>query len=241
MKSHSSRNQTLEKLRIQTKVYQEELDNGIHLMESVQKKKQHLLSEMDKELAHQKDLREKINYLKDQYKVLQAAFKANQNILDQTIEDRVELQSEVKRIETTVKSILTRKTNDSAINNNYPMLMQKINEGSAFPKEKSVLLNAIKVLIGTTKANEFSDFKWKAKVSKSNKAIGARIRFTKLAILQSDMKELYGPVIEKLGASFKRSGISIQTKTKKCNNIVSELDITIKVPFKIIEKRLELP
>jgi hypothetical protein len=136
---------------------------------------------------------------------------------------------------------MREKSRRTIIQNNFPKLMEEIQKGSGFPKEKSVLLSCIQELIETTLANEFSGVDWKARVAQTNSMIGGRIFFHNLATQKADIHSLYGPIIEGLGKRFGRSNISIQTKTNNINGIVSKLDIKIQVPFQVKRHQLELP
>lgn len=226
--------------RIQTKILEEEYQNGLVEVDKVQKRRRVILNEIEEELSYQGELRAKLKFLKMEYNNLVRNQNEQERELINCQKNRGLIQKTVRKTEEKIVKI-KNSVGRKIIHNNFPMLMEQVKEGHGFPKEKSILLNCLQDLIETTLANEFNGVDWKAKIANSNKAIGARICFHNLATQKSDIHEIYSPLIKGLAARFEKSNMSIQTKMDNVNGVVSKLDITIKVPLQIKQRHLELP
>jgi hypothetical protein len=235
---------SLKEARLNTDVLKEEFDHGLQILDKIRKERELITSEIKSEIILQIQLKEKIEFLKREYKLLETTHLANSNILDESRENRVDLVAQVEQLENYQKRIIRTideqsvtpialKTRGSfLVENNFSKLFEVVNSNSnEHQKEKSVLLSCLKELIDTTDANEFSDFKWKTKLAYGTKGLGAKLRFENLTIRPNDMKVIYKPIISKLGARFKKMNLVLQVKTKKNNGIVEMLDFTVKLPY----------
>jgi hypothetical protein len=231
---------SLDHARVESKILEEEFQNGLHLVDKVQKRKASMIKELEEEVSYQELLKAKLKFLKSEYNTLSENHHKNEKLLSQAIIHRKNLQRSVIKTEKSMIN-MREKSRRSIIQNNFPMLMEEIQKGSGFPKEKSILLSCIQELIEVTLANEFSGIDWKARIGRTHSMIGGRVCFHNLATQKSDIHVLYSPIIKGLGQRFGHSNISIQTKTNNINGVVTKLDIKIQVPFQVKRKQLELP
>ncbi len=241
-RNHSKRNSvSLERARLETLVYKDELENGLLLVDKIQKERARMVKEVELELSYQGVLKEKITYLKEQVNELRQSHTANSKVLDSIKAHRSNMQQEVVELES---NILTNKAVSTAKNvtDNYAKLMEAVNSDRMnHPKEKSILLSILRDLIQTTHENEFEGYSWKAKVAHSGSSVGARIRFSNLAIHESNLKGIYQPVIKGFETKFSTQDISIDAQTKKESGVVSTLDIIVKISYQVRGQFAELP
>jgi hypothetical protein len=235
---------SLKEARLNTNVLKEEFDHGLQILDKIRKEREQITSEIKSEVLLQIQLKEKIDFLKREYKLLKTTHEANSIILTESRSNRSELEEQVKQLESYQKRIVRTIDQSSAtptvlksrgsyvIENNFSKLFEVVNANSKEnQKEKSILLTCLKELIDTTDNNEFSDFKWKTKLAYSPKGLGAKIRFENLSIRPNDMKVIYKPIITRLGERFKNMNLILQVKTKKNNGVVEVLDFTVKLPY----------
>lgn len=241
-KNQSNRqNKSLHKLKLETEILREELNHGVLLVNRIHKERVRLVNAIEQEIDKQADLRERIAQLKAQYSRLQKNLKTNNKLLAKTQTSRVELEQEVQAIKTRAKTINQMRSSES-VKNNFAKLMQEVNsQQGKYPKERSVLLTCLKEFIQTMQANEFEDYKWKAKVAQTDETIAGRIQFTSIYITPEDLRRIYKPVITELGARFKAAKIKVETRTRKENGVITCLDMVISVPVAVNTRGLELP
>ena len=230
---------SLAKSRMQTQILQEELDSGLVILERIKKQRDYMLAQVKLELQSQKDLKDKIEYLKKQYKLLTMSHAANQNILSSARNQRQSLDAEVEVLESTIRG-LNGTSKNLLVQNDFARLIEIVNlDGKSHEKEKSVLLTCTRDLIKTTEENEFEGFIWRAKFANSKTALGLRLRFDQLSIREQDLKSLYTPIISGLAQKFKKYNLKVQTKTKSESGIVTAMDITFKMPTNLKSTQIE--
>ncbi len=224
------------------------LENELELqsveVEKARKEKAGWSKKVQDEYEYQVSLKQKIEYLKGQYKLLVMANHANKQVMEKLRSDTNLLEEKVKEIENIVANTDTSKNTD-IVHNNFPDLVLQM-QGCFLNavKEKAVLLNTIQRLIKHTQENEFNGFEWKARVAKKHgpngPSLAARIRFDGVFMHKNDVREIYESVFKNLLNQFKSSQLSINLKMKKAINtpqMISTIDIILAVPL-IEEKTL---
>jgi len=230
---------SLTSAQMQTQVLTDEFNAGMGVVDKIKKQRNYMLAQVKLELQAQKDLRAKIELLKKEYKLMQLSYDANEKILQETQHNRTKLEEEVNEVESALRKA---KGNDKSlmVTNDFARLIEVINlDGRGYQKEKSVLFTCVRDIVKTTQENEFEGFNWRAKFASSNKALGLRVRFDQLSIGQGDLKLIYRPVIEALALKFKKYNLRVQTKTKSANGVVTQMDITLKMPANLKTVRVQ--
>ncbi|MBT4793322.1 MAG: hypothetical protein HON90_17255, partial [Halobacteriovoraceae bacterium] len=120
---------------------------------------------------------------------------------------------------------------NNTIENNFQKLQATIFAPQNHLKARSILLTCLEELIRTTEANEFDPFSWKVKVDSNDSLVGGRILLSDISIYKTDIDGLYRPLIDSLSRKFSKSQLSIQTKTKSHDGVITLLDVTITVPL----------
>ena len=228
----------LEKIRLDTKLLEEELYNGESLIYSSENFDRKLKEAISSEVEKQNILRQKIVQLKKRYQQLQYSISKSKDHLKalktktqnyQLTKDHHELL--IKKLP--IKSLMVK--------NNLLELEAKISTLSSEIKERETLYLVLKSLIQTAQANDFQGVTWKVKLASSDKGIGARLCLENLSFVDKDLKELFLPLIMTFNESFRDSKISFETYSKRDKAIIFSLDFKIKLTYSEKTTILELP
>ena len=227
----------------QTDVYLEQVEHGLFSLDKLHRDNNSLMREMSSEKKYHDLLRKKLEFLQTEYRhYLKENTQYNIELCEnkkestQLKEQYYHLKKQISKTQKSQQGI-----EQMVIKNNLPRLIREVSKGSDFPKEKSIVLNCLQELIKTTFDNEFSGIVWAARVAHRDNELAARIKFSNMTIHQSDINEVYAPVMTRFNRLFKHSGFKIKTKNNTVNGVIIELDFVIQVPFLIRERNLELP
>tara|TARA_Y100000031_G_scaffold136298_1_gene160249 strand:- start:330 stop:1049 length:720 start_codon:yes stop_codon:yes gene_type:complete len=227
------------KKKLETDLLQEEYDSGVEFVNRLHRERLKLSELMELESRKQADLKEKIQFLQGESGRVQKAIRTKQKLIEKIQNESAFLEVEAQVLEEATQKQESLKQSQT-VKNNFPELIVYLNRGD-LPTEKSILLTCFGRFIRTMAENEFEEHAWTAKVAENNKGVAGRIRFDGVFMSETDIKLIYKPIISELGKRFSRSGLAITTKTKRSNGVVTALDVTIRVPSRIREARLELP
>lgn len=227
------------KSKLKTQVLEEELEIGADFVNKLHQERLRLADAMEREYIKQEELRTKIEFLKAESQRLQKSNAANTRQLDAVKARTIEMGFEFQDLQQKKEDSEPVKTSHT-IRNNFPELIVHLNRGD-LPTEKSILLTCLGKFIRTMAENEFEEHNWTAKLAENRKGVAGRIRFDGVYMTEADVKIFYKPAVAELAKRFSRSGLSVQAKTKRQNGVVTVVDLTIRVPSKIREARLELP
>lgn len=220
--------------RLETQVLQEELAEGITLVNRMQQERMRILAAIGQEIDLQQQLQQKIEKLKSEYQVLKNSLSTNQKLLQSAQSGRELLQVEIEHVLT---SIVSKKS--STIKNDVRKLIKSLNSSNQ-PKERSVILNCLMSFIQTMNQNEFEEYQWAVKVAENENKVAARIRFSDILISQQDLRGIFTPVIDELRKKFQKSHLKLQVKTAKSNGVVRCMEITVVVFVHQSERAIDL-
>ena len=229
----------IHKAKLDTQLLQEEYDAGVEFVNKLHLQRNKIKQAVEKEVQKQKELREKIQFLKAERNRVEKANRTQAKLFDKAQNDRTSLEIEAESYTKNNETKLSALTSQT-VKNNFPELIVHLNRGD-LPTEKSILLTCLGKFIRTMAENEFEEHNWTAKISENGKGVAGRIRFDAIFMTEADIKLIYKPVVQELGKRFSRSGLQIQTKTGKKNGVITVVDLIVRVPSRIREAGLELP
>ena len=227
----------IHKAKLDTQLLQEEYDAGVEFVNKLHLERNKIKQAVEQEIKKQNELREKIEFLKAERKRVEKANRTHTKLFDKAQNDRISLEIEADSYE---KNNELKAQTSQTVRNNFPELIVHLNRGD-LPTEKSILLTCLGQFIRTMAENEFEEHNWTAKIAENGKGVAGRIRFDGIFMTEADIRLIYKPVVQELGKRFSRSGLQIQTKTRKKNGVVTLVDLVVRVPSRIREAGLELP